>query len=229
MNRSRSIRFSPWPLVLPLAAIAMAVAVFSVTQSVQRREARVTELNRQLLNEQQTLRVLDAEWAYLTRPQRLEELMAMKQDIVMPPAPAPVANIVQEDTAPQDVAAPVEVASAEVSAEPSAGETVAKPVIIQDTPLTKEVAHPSEKASQAKANAKPVAAKVAAPVKKTNVKTVSATTIRKKQPVPTKSMDGAWPIASARKGVTPQKQNIASVMPVRAVGARAGVARPIVE
>jgi hypothetical protein len=63
--------------------------VFLVTQSVQRRDVHIDDLNHQLLSEQQALRVLDAEWAYLTRPQRLEELMTMKADHeTMPPVPA---------------------------------------------------------------------------------------------------------------------------------------------
>lgn len=134
----RHLRFSPWPIAMVLCAIAMAVGVFVVTQGVQQREARVAEMNRKLLSEQQTLRVLDAEWAYLTRPQRLETLMAIKAERdVMPPVPAPIATLMTE---PQKV-------------EPSAG-IAEKPV----APVKKKIA-----AKETKQPVKKVAAKKKAP------------------------------------------------------------------
>lgn len=155
MNRphARAFRFSPWPIVMTLSAIGLAVGVFVVTQGVQQREARVASLNRQLLSEQQTLRVLDAEWAYLTRPQRLENLVSMKAgQAVVPPAPAPIQN-----TAPAASVAKVEPASGEVET-PKAAEV--KPV-----PAKKEIAQKTEpkKAEAKKAEPKKLAA---APVKK---------------------------------------------------------------
>jgi hypothetical protein len=166
MDRSRRrFHFSPWPIALPLCAIAMAVGVFVVTQSVQRREAHVGELNRQLLSEQQTLRVLDAEWAYLTRPQRLEELMAMKVDRdVMPPTPTPVANVVP---AQPDIVAAIEPAAG-ASEVPVAApkKKIVKVSISEDKPVVKKAA--SKKAA-VKAAPKIAAAKNA--------------------------MDGAWHIA----------------------------------
>lgn len=140
----RNLRFSPWPILLVLIATGMAVAVFAVTQSVQQREARVAELNHKLLAEQQTLRVLDAEWAYLTRPQRLESLVAMKlEQEDMPPVPAPIATI-----AP--AAGPAEAPKPET---PKIAKTQEKPA-----PAKKASVKPAKKEKNKQAS-KPAAAK----------------------------------------------------------------------
>ncbi len=220
MSRSRSFRMSPWPIILPVCAVAMAIAVFAVTQNVQHREARVTELNRALLSEQQTLRVLDAEWAYLTRPQRLEELLAVKQDIAPPPLPTPVTNV-----ATVEPEAPIVVAEAAVQPQAPVDVMPEKdpaPVAVIDTPNTIEIEPAAGHMASAKARAvkADAAKKVSAPVKKTAYKPAS-THIKKASAV---SMNDAWPIA--KKTVTPQPhtRTAASALPVRA-----GVARPIVE
>lgn len=154
----RRLHFSPWPIALALAAIALAAAVFAVTQSVQQREARVADLNRKLLSEQQTIRVLDAEWAYLTRPQRLEELMVLKtQRDVMPPTPAPIATIMPED----------------IKIEPAAG--------IVEKPLEA----PKKKVVAVKKESKPVKKTIAAKSKEKQTKTASldgAWPIKRKTP-----------------------------------------------
>lgn len=48
--------------------------LFWTSQSVQRAEQRLSEVSTYVLNEGETLRVLSAEWDYLNRPERLEEL-----------------------------------------------------------------------------------------------------------------------------------------------------------
>jgi hypothetical protein len=205
LRSNRHFHFSPWPIALCLGAIAMAVAVFSVTQSVQRREAHVEALNRQLLSEQQTLRVLDAEWAYLTRPQRLEQLMSMKRNIgVMPPVPTPVANIV-----PSAAVAPaaVEPASGEVDADDVAEKAEAP------KPQIKAAAAP-EKPAAKKAGVKKAEAKAPAEKKKIAAKSVNRTLA--------KTEDGVWHIA-------PKKRYAAPMPKTAALPVRAGVAHPILE
>lgn len=209
MNPSRRFQFSPWPVVMTMGAIALAVSVFIVTQGVQQREARVAELNRQLLSEQQTLRVLDAEWAYLTRPQRLETLMAMKTDHTdMPPAPAPIATVVpvphSAKVEADSVAAPVS-APVPQKIEPAAGVTAAAAPKKAGTSSAKAT---KPAAVKPRAKAAPVAA--AAPAAK-----------KKHQD------DLVW---SPKRNAL--KSSAQRPMPVRAAGytpPRAGVARPIVE
>lgn len=191
--------FSPWPILLSISAIAMAVGVFVVTQHVQRREAHVNELNRQLLSEQQTLRVLDAEWAYLTRPQRLEELMTMKSERdVMPPVPTPVTNM-----APAAPIAPV--AAADAAPMPEKVEPAAGPV---EKPVIAAIAPKKTVAKVAVKREKPAAPKIAA------VKKTSAPKAR--------SYDGAWkpPV---------KKAPVKSLYVPQRTASHAGVARPIVE
>lgn len=200
----RHIRFSPWPILFTLVAIAMAVGVFAVTQRVQHREAQVAEMNRQLLTEQQAIRVLDAEWAYLTRPQRLEELVALKDVTAeeMPPTPTPIATVVLEEapTQTQDVAA-IEPAAAPTE---DVAPVVAAPV--------------KEKAPVKKAEKKEEAKK--ASVKKAEVKAkpkAKVATAKTKAPA-----DDVWRITPKVRTVQKQQQ-VVSYKP------RVGVARPIVE
>ena len=56
-----------------LAAGAVA-AMFHITFEVEQLEVRLHELNRAIVREQETTHVLQAEWSYLNRPQRLESL-----------------------------------------------------------------------------------------------------------------------------------------------------------
>lgn len=58
---------------LTLAAGAVA-AMFHITFEVEKLEARLHEVNRQIVEEQEAIHVLQAEWSYLNRPQRLESL-----------------------------------------------------------------------------------------------------------------------------------------------------------
>jgi type II secretory pathway pseudopilin PulG len=96
---------SLWPIMMFVVAILMTAAVFTVTQSVKQNEARAKALNNQILTEQQAMRVLNAEWAYLTRPQRLEELIALKtttdEPTIKDTAPQkPVASVIQRVAQP---------------------------------------------------------------------------------------------------------------------------------
>lgn len=186
MNRTgQHLRFSPWPIMLVLVAIGMAVGVFVVTQSVQQREARVAELNHKLLAEQQTLRVLDAEWAYLTRPQRLESLIVMKAEKDdMPPVPAPIATLIEH--------------TAEV--EPSAGVPEEKAVAAVKKEEPAIVA--------AKAPEKPVVKKSVAKVqKKEPVKTASKAKAKQK----TNIKDDVWQISRKTPAPSRPTQQFASV------------------
>ena len=56
-----------------LAAGAVA-AMFHITFEVEQLKARLHNLNRAIVREQEITHILQAEWSYLNRPQRLESL-----------------------------------------------------------------------------------------------------------------------------------------------------------
>jgi hypothetical protein len=67
-------------LSLFLAVIAAAL-LFWVSQNVQEKERVLTRLQDRLQAEEESLRVLKAEWDYLNRPDRLEELASKYLDM----------------------------------------------------------------------------------------------------------------------------------------------------
>ena len=58
---------------LILAASAVA-AMFHITFEVENLEARLHEVNRNIVQEQEAIHVFQAEWSYFNRPSRLETL-----------------------------------------------------------------------------------------------------------------------------------------------------------
>ena len=58
-------------LVLATGAV---VAMFHLTFEVEKLEAQLHQVNREIVREQEAIHVLRAEWSYLNRPQRLENL-----------------------------------------------------------------------------------------------------------------------------------------------------------
>lgn len=71
-------------ILLLCVAAGLGALLFRTSQSVQGAEDRLATINRSVKQEQESIRVLDAEWDYLNRPQRLEEL-ADKYLKVAPP------------------------------------------------------------------------------------------------------------------------------------------------
>lgn len=57
-----------------MAASATGYTLFWITFEVEKLEEELARLNREILREQETLHVLKAEWSYLNRPGRLEDL-----------------------------------------------------------------------------------------------------------------------------------------------------------
>lgn len=55
-------------------AVAVGFGLFHVKYKVQALEEELSQLNARIVHEQEQLHVLRAEWAYLNRPERLEEL-----------------------------------------------------------------------------------------------------------------------------------------------------------
>lgn len=99
-----------------LIATCLGVALFLVKHEVQRREEKLAVLNRQILASQEAIHVLEAEWSYLNRPDRLEALVRRHLDMVpletkrlgsvdMLPMRLPVPGAPHDDSGTTDVAA----------------------------------------------------------------------------------------------------------------------------
>jgi len=115
-------------LWLALAIVAGA-GLFHVSYRVQSLEEELTQVNRDVLREQETIHLLHAEWSYLNEPTRLAELthrhlalaplsssqMARIEDLPLrlPPLIAETAPLKDEDARAQP-------SSATVGAEPPA-------------------------------------------------------------------------------------------------------------
>ncbi len=54
--------------------VAVGYAMFQVKYEVMQQEQTLASLNKHITDDRQQIRVLTAEWSYLTRPSRLEEL-----------------------------------------------------------------------------------------------------------------------------------------------------------
>lgn len=65
-----------------LAATCVGVALFLLKYEVQNREERLAALHRQILADQEAIHVLEAEWSYLNRPDRLEAMVRRHLDMV---------------------------------------------------------------------------------------------------------------------------------------------------
>lgn len=69
-----------------LAALALAAAasfgLYQLKYDVVRLEAELERLNRDLIDERTAVRVLEAEWSYLNRPDRLQRLAAQYLELV---------------------------------------------------------------------------------------------------------------------------------------------------
>lgn len=68
-------------LLAIIIAAFLGALLFQTSQSVQKAEKRLSEISRNTSNEQESLRVLTAEWDYLNRPERLERLAVDNLDL----------------------------------------------------------------------------------------------------------------------------------------------------
>lgn len=69
------ISISRWNALLWLVLIvASASGLYTVKYRVQAIQTEVTKVTRDLEQERESLRVVEAEWAYLTRPERIQKL-----------------------------------------------------------------------------------------------------------------------------------------------------------
>ena len=70
---------------------AVAYGIYQLKYDVARLETELARLDRDLIAERETIRVLRAEWSYLNRPERLSKLAAHHLDL------GPVANYPRAD------------------------------------------------------------------------------------------------------------------------------------
>jgi cell division protein FtsL len=86
-----------WLVLVVLAGTGL----FLVKHEVQDLEERLAQLDDRIANERETVHVLRAEWAYLTRPERLARL-AERHLGLKPPAPGQIANSIESLPPPTD-------------------------------------------------------------------------------------------------------------------------------
>lgn len=87
----------PSTVVWFLLVIAVGYTMFQVKYHVMQQEETLAHLNKQITKGRAQLRILDAEWSYLTRPTRLQRLATRYLDL----APMSVAHIVDLNAVPE--------------------------------------------------------------------------------------------------------------------------------
>lgn len=115
-----------------LAAILVGCGLYQLKYEVQAKEERLARLNRQIQAEQEAIHVLNAEWAFLNRPDRLAELAGRHLEM-NPVAPAQFTQIgaipqrpVIQVAAETGAAAPVPAASQVAASQAGASQAVAR-------------------------------------------------------------------------------------------------------
>ena len=66
----------PGTIVWFCVVVAVGYAMFQVKYEVMQQEQTLAGINKQIVDDREQIRVLSAEWSYLTRPARIEELSA---------------------------------------------------------------------------------------------------------------------------------------------------------
>jgi len=78
--------------VLIAIALIAAIGTFVLKHEVQKLEARLSSVHRQIVNDQETLHVLKAEWSHLNQPERLKDLARRHLDL-QPLAPGQIVRL----------------------------------------------------------------------------------------------------------------------------------------
>lgn len=61
-------------IVLVLAVIGLSIGLYDIKYRAEIAETKATKIEREIVTEQESIRVLRAEWSYLNQPQRMQEL-----------------------------------------------------------------------------------------------------------------------------------------------------------
>jgi len=81
--------------IAAVCALASGAALMQLKHAVQEQAEEVEAIAQQIHRDQESLRILDAEWAYLTSPRTLQEL-SIEFLALMPPSPKQVVGAVSD-------------------------------------------------------------------------------------------------------------------------------------
>jgi len=81
--------------IAAVCALASGAALMQLKHAVQEQAEEVGAIAQQIHRDQESLRILDAEWAYLTSPRALQEL-SIEFLALMPPSPKQVVGSVSD-------------------------------------------------------------------------------------------------------------------------------------
>ncbi len=127
-------------ILLLCVAACFGALLFRTSQSVQGAEDRLAELRQGIRQEKETIRVLGAEWDYLNRPQRLEELADKYLKVEAPQAAHFVENA---GSIPEPAISEVPTGASAILTQPVAMQTAPAPA----KPVPSEYIKASEKQS----------------------------------------------------------------------------------
>lgn len=92
----------PGTIVWLFLVIAVGYAMFQVKYEVMQQEETLARLSKEIADSREQIRVIDAEWSYLTRPDRLKRLATRYLNL----APIAAAQIAELSTVPERADAP---------------------------------------------------------------------------------------------------------------------------
>lgn len=97
-----------------LIVIAVGYAMFQVKYEVMQQEETLARLNKEIADSREQIRMVDAEWSYLTRPDRLRRLTSRYLNL----APIAAAQIAELNAVPERSNAPAAPAEKPSTARP---------------------------------------------------------------------------------------------------------------
>ena len=106
----------PVTIIWLLLVAAVGTAMFQVKYEVMQQEETLARLNQKITDGRERVRVLQAEWSYLTRPDRLNRLAQRYLDLT----PVSAAQIVPLSAVPERPGAPPALVSDDKTASPLA-------------------------------------------------------------------------------------------------------------
>lgn len=113
MGRSRMIR--PSTIIWLFLVVAVGYAMFQVKYEVMAQEDTLARINKDIADTREQIRVTDAEWSYLTRPDRLRNLSARYLNLV----PMSAAQISELSAIPERGATPPALTTSRITPSPA--------------------------------------------------------------------------------------------------------------